>query len=90
MTTFRYVWLACLGAFIIIISTATAARRPTTVVSDVCSTSFTDGPFETRDAYRQRVRDPNKHISARLVRYLTFGGILQAIAEKTNLPGTGW
>uniref|UniRef100_A0A182VPH7 Uncharacterized protein n=1 Tax=Anopheles merus TaxID=30066 RepID=A0A182VPH7_ANOME len=86
MTTFRYVWLACLGACIIIISTATAARQRTTVVSDVCSTSFTDGPFETRDAYRRRVRDPNKHISARLVRYLTFGGILQAIAEKTNLP----
>ncbi|XP_058064767.1 uncharacterized protein LOC131214407 [Anopheles bellator] len=35
--------------------------------------------------YNKRVRDPNRHISTRLVRYFSFGGILQAMAEETKL-----
>uniref|UniRef100_A0A182PKI7 Uncharacterized protein n=1 Tax=Anopheles epiroticus TaxID=199890 RepID=A0A182PKI7_9DIPT len=84
MTSVRYVLVIFLASAVIF--TATGARKDSTVLSDICSNTFTEGQYETRDEYQRRVREPNKHISARLVRYLTFGGILQAISEETEIP----
>ncbi|XP_058062398.1 uncharacterized protein LOC131212520 [Anopheles bellator] len=62
------------------------ARGKTPVVPDVASTSFTESEHCSKDQYRIRVRDPNRHISTRLLRYFTFGGILQGIHEETQIP----
>nr|AAO74843.1 hyp37.3 putative secreted salivary gland protein [Anopheles stephensi] len=61
-------------------------RKKTELLSDICSTAFSEQDNKTREEYYNRVRDPNKHISTRLVRYFTFGGILQAISELTGIP----
>ncbi|XP_035890599.1 uncharacterized protein LOC118502474 [Anopheles stephensi] len=85
MASLRIVLLVALVA-IGAISSATGARKQSELISDVCSSSFTEGQYESRDLYYRRVRDPNKHISARLVRYFRFGGMLQAISEQTEIP----
>uniref|UniRef100_A0A182T416 Uncharacterized protein n=1 Tax=Anopheles maculatus TaxID=74869 RepID=A0A182T416_9DIPT len=74
--------IVCISA----ITLAAGARKQSEVISDICSSSFTEGQYDSRDVYYRRVRDPNKHISARLVRYFRFGGILQAISEETEIP----
>ncbi|XP_052890837.1 uncharacterized protein LOC128299039 [Anopheles moucheti] len=76
------VCLVCISAFHL----TAGARQKSQPIADICSTSFSDGPFETIEQYRQRVRDPDQHISARLVRYFRFAGILQAISETTEIP----
>ncbi|XP_049288364.1 uncharacterized protein LOC125766436 [Anopheles funestus] len=85
MTSLRFVWIVCLVSICAINST-TGARKQSEVISDICSSSFTEGQYDTREEYYRRVRDPDKHISARLVRYFRFGGILQAISEETEIP----
>uniref|UniRef100_A0A182VYZ4 Uncharacterized protein n=1 Tax=Anopheles minimus TaxID=112268 RepID=A0A182VYZ4_9DIPT len=85
MLSVRFVWIVC-AVSICVINSATGARKQSEVISDICSSSFTEGQYDTRDEYYRRVRDPEKHISARLVRYFRFGGILQAIAEETEIP----
>uniref|UniRef100_A0A182MG17 RanBP2-type domain-containing protein n=1 Tax=Anopheles culicifacies TaxID=139723 RepID=A0A182MG17_9DIPT len=61
-------------------------RKKTEVLSDVASTSFSECGLKSREEYYQRVRNPAKHITSRLLRYFTFGGILQAISEDTGIP----
>ncbi|XP_050070906.1 uncharacterized protein LOC126558870 [Anopheles maculipalpis] len=85
MTSLRTVSIVLLVG-ISAITLATGARKQSELISDICSSSFTEGQYDSRDVYNRRVRDPNKHISARLVRYFRFGGMLQAIAEETDLP----
>lgn len=79
--------LVCTALFIIFlaIDSIACARTTSKVLSDVCSTAFSEGQHGTREGYSRRVRDPNQHISARLVRYFWFGGILQAISEETGI-----
>uniref|UniRef100_A0A182QCF1 RanBP2-type domain-containing protein n=1 Tax=Anopheles farauti TaxID=69004 RepID=A0A182QCF1_9DIPT len=60
-------------------------RRATDLLADLSSSSFDEDTHITRDEYYRRVRDPSKHISTRLVRYFWFGGVLQAISEKTGI-----
>ncbi|XP_053667270.1 uncharacterized protein LOC128716372 [Anopheles marshallii] len=63
-----------------------AKRKPTDVISDVGSSVYSQSVHASRKEYQQRLRKPDKHIAFRLVRYFTFGGILQAIAEATGIP----
>uniref|UniRef100_A0A182Q278 Uncharacterized protein n=1 Tax=Anopheles farauti TaxID=69004 RepID=A0A182Q278_9DIPT len=80
-------WVKCIQLFVfcIAIDSIACARKPTDVLSDVCSTAFSEGAHGTREGYSKRVRDPSKHISTRLVRYFWFGGVLQAISEETGI-----
>uniref|UniRef100_A0A9I3EH09 Uncharacterized protein n=1 Tax=Anopheles dirus TaxID=7168 RepID=A0A9I3EH09_9DIPT len=53
---------------------------------DVCKTAYSKGQYGTRAGYNQRVQDPKKHISSRLMHYFWFGGVLQAISEESRFP----
>uniref|UniRef100_A0A9I3EI53 Uncharacterized protein n=1 Tax=Anopheles dirus TaxID=7168 RepID=A0A9I3EI53_9DIPT len=75
--------LVCLA-----VDAITCARTKTRVVADACSTAYSEKIHGTREAYNLRIRDPNQHISTRLVRYFRLGGILQAIAEKAGIERT--
>lgn len=69
-----------------VVVSVSCARQKSQVVPDVASTAYSETLHGERKCYNLRVRDANKHISTRLTRYFVFGGILQAIAEQTQIP----
>ncbi|XP_053681122.1 uncharacterized protein LOC128731987 [Anopheles nili] len=77
------VWLACVA-----IGSVSCGRKKTEVVSDDGSSTFSEGKHESREKFAKRVRDSDNHIAHRMTRYFKFGGILQAISEKTGIPRT--
>uniref|UniRef100_A0A1Y9HEU1 Uncharacterized protein n=1 Tax=Anopheles funestus TaxID=62324 RepID=A0A1Y9HEU1_ANOFN len=84
MASLRFVWIVCL-VYICAVNSA-KSRKKSVVLSDVCSSVYTQTEYNTRDEYYRRVKDPHNHITTRLMRYFTFGGILQAISEETGIP----
>ncbi|XP_049288360.1 uncharacterized protein LOC125766432 [Anopheles funestus] len=80
--------LCAIWLLFVIINLNECNRTKTDVISDVASAVYEERLNETRLEYQRRVRDPNKHISIRLLRYFVFGGILQAISEDTGISRT--
>ncbi|KFB37429.1 AGAP001989-PA-like protein [Anopheles sinensis] len=69
-----------------VIVSVSGARQKSQLVPDVASTAYSETLHGERKCYNLRVRDANQHIATRLTRYFVFGGILQAIAEQTQIP----